>query len=75
MNEKITTISFTEKELNYIGMALLNDIRHMELDRLSNAGNMPHLRRFQKALANRIMKERGGKPHRWQQLIKQWRAS
>jgi hypothetical protein len=73
MREKMVTITFTPKELNYLDRALVADIKSLELDPLRDAGNVPHIRRFQKALTNKIRRARGGEPHNWKSTIARWR--
>ena len=72
-NEPTVTITFTPKELNYLDRALMADIYSLECDALRDAGNIPHIRLFQKALANKIRKARGWEPRQWKRLIAIWR--
>jgi hypothetical protein len=51
-------IELSDKELNYIQVALLARIHYMEKGTLKNAGNIPHLIWFSKRTYNRIRRER-----------------
>jgi hypothetical protein len=75
MGEKTVTITFTPKELNYLDRALMADIKSLELDSMRDVGNVPHIRRFQKALTNKIRMARGFEPCRWKGLIAHWRCA